>query len=66
VTEVLALGARSANVEAAPANRLSVLARYGLTAKAPALRDLAGPRQTADRRWRAALFCFIVCRPLSS
>ncbi len=47
VSEVLALGARSANVEAVPANRISALARYGLAAKAPALRDLAGPRCTA-------------------
>jgi TnpA family transposase len=47
VSEVLAPGARSANVEAVPANRLAVLARYGLAAKAPALRDLAEPRRTA-------------------
>ena len=30
-----------------PANRLAALARYGLAAKAPALRDLAEPRRTA-------------------
>jgi hypothetical protein len=30
-----------------PANRLAALARYGLAAKAPALRDLAEPRKTA-------------------
>jgi hypothetical protein len=47
VSEVLALGARSARVTAVPANRLAALARYGLTAKAPALRDLAGSRRTA-------------------
>lgn len=29
------------------ANRLAVLARYGLTAKAPLLRELADPRRTA-------------------
>jgi TnpA family transposase len=47
VSEVLALGARAASVEAVPANRLAALARYGLAAKAPALRDLAEPRKTA-------------------
>jgi TnpA family transposase len=47
VSEVLALGARSASVEVVPANRLAALARYGLAAKAPALRDLAEPRKTA-------------------
>jgi TnpA family transposase len=47
VSEVLALGARAADVDAVPANRLSALARYGLAAKAPALRDLAEPRRTA-------------------
>jgi hypothetical protein len=47
VSEVLALGARAAEVEAVPANRLSALARYGPTAKAPALRELAEPRKTA-------------------
>jgi TnpA family transposase len=47
VAEVLALGARAASVEAVPANRLAALARYGLAAKAPALRDLAEPRRTA-------------------
>jgi hypothetical protein len=47
VSEILALGARSASVEAVPANRLAALARYGLAAKAPALRDLAEPRRTA-------------------
>jgi TnpA family transposase len=47
VSEVLALGARTANVGTVPANRLAVLARYGLAAKAPALRDLAEPRRTA-------------------
>lgn len=47
VSEILALCARSAEVDAVPANRLAALARYGLAAKAPALRDLAEPRRTA-------------------
>ena len=47
VSEVLALRARSAGVETVPANRLAALARYGLAARAPALRDLAEPRKTA-------------------
>jgi hypothetical protein len=34
-------------VDAVPANRLAALARYGLAAIAPALRDLAEPRRTA-------------------
>jgi hypothetical protein len=46
VSEVLALGARSVSADAVPANRLAALARYGLTAKAPALRDLVEPRKT--------------------
>jgi hypothetical protein len=47
VGDALAVGAGAAQVRAVPANRLAVLARYGLTAKAPALRDLAEPRRTA-------------------
>jgi hypothetical protein len=43
VSEVLALGARSVEVDAVPVNRLAALARYRLAAKAPALRDLAEP-----------------------
>jgi hypothetical protein len=43
----LAVGARAAQVQAVPANRLTTLARYGLTAKPPLLRELAEPRQTA-------------------
>ena len=45
--EVISVGAGRADLSGVPANRLSVLARYGLTAKAPLLRDLAGPRQAA-------------------
>lgn len=44
---MLAVGARAAQVQGVPANRVAVLARYGLTAKAPALRQLAEPRRTA-------------------
>src|SRR5664279_6186904 len=47
VSGALAVGARAAQVQAVPANRLAMLARYGLTAKAPALKDLAEPRRTA-------------------
>jgi hypothetical protein len=47
VCDVLAVGARAAQVQGVPANRVAVLARYGLTAKAPALRQLAEPRRTA-------------------
>jgi len=47
VSDALAVGARAAQVQAVPANRLAMLARYGLTAKAPALKDLAEPRRTA-------------------
>ncbi len=45
--DVLAVGARRAQVQGVPANRLAMLARYGLTAKAPAIRELAEPRRTA-------------------
>ncbi|MEU2639598.1 Tn3 family transposase, partial [Micromonospora fulviviridis] len=43
----LAIGARAAQVQAIPANRLAALARYGLAAKAPQLAELAEPRKTA-------------------
>lgn len=46
-SDVLAVGARAAQVQAVPANRLAALARYGLTAKAPALRELTEPPRTA-------------------
>lgn len=36
-----------AGLSAVPASRLSALARYGLTAKAPLLRELADPRRDA-------------------
>jgi len=45
--DVLAVGAQRAQVQGVPANRLAMLARYGLTAKAPAIRELAEPRRTA-------------------
>lgn len=45
--DVLAVGARRAQVQGVPANRLAMLARYGLTAKAPAIRELTEPRRTA-------------------
>ena len=45
--EVISVGAGLAELSAVPVNRLSVLARYGLTAKAPLLRELADPRRTA-------------------
>ena len=47
VQEVLAVGAHAADVAAVPAGRLALLARYGLSAKAPPLRELAEPRRTA-------------------
>lgn len=47
VSVVLAVGAWGAQVQAVPANRLMMLARYGLTAKAPLLKALAEPRRTA-------------------
>lgn len=47
VSTALAIGARTAQVQAVPANRLAALARYGLAAKAPQLAELAEPRQTA-------------------
>lgn len=47
VEKALALRARSAQVQAIPANRLSALAKYGMASKAPLLKDLAEPRRTA-------------------
>jgi TnpA family transposase len=47
VAEVRRLGAAAADVSALPGNRLLALARYGVSAKAPALRELAEPRRTA-------------------
>lgn len=47
VSSVLSVGARAAVTPTVPANRLVTLARYGLTAKAPALKLLAEPRRTA-------------------
>jgi hypothetical protein len=47
VAEVRSLGAAAADVSALPGNRLLALARYGVSAKAPALRELAEPRRTA-------------------
>ena len=47
VSNALAIGARAAQVQAVPANRLAALARYGLAAKAPQLAELAEPRKTA-------------------
>jgi hypothetical protein len=41
------IGAGRADLSAVAASRLSALARYGLTAKAPLLRELADPRRTA-------------------
>jgi hypothetical protein len=45
--QVISVGAGRADLSAVPVKRLSVLARYGLTAKAPLLRELADPRRTA-------------------
>ena len=45
--DVLTIGARAAAVDAVPVGRLGALARYGLTTKAPALRELVEPRRTA-------------------
>ena len=46
-SEVLAIGAGRADLAGVPANRVEVLARYGLGTKAPTLRGLTGPRRTA-------------------
>jgi hypothetical protein len=47
VEKVLSLGARKAQVQAIPANRLSALAKYGMASKVPLLKELAEPRRTA-------------------
>jgi hypothetical protein len=47
VSDVLSVGARAAVTPTVPANRFVTLARYGLTAKAPAIKLLAEPRRTA-------------------
>ncbi|MFG3711663.1 Tn3 family transposase [Micromonospora sp. NPDC047730] len=47
VSEVLAIGAGAAQVQAVPVNRVAALARYGWAGKAPLLRGLAEPRKTA-------------------
>ena len=45
--EVAQVGAGDVDVSGVPATRLVALARYGVTAKATALRDLAESRRTA-------------------
>lgn len=45
--EVLALGAGRVDLAGVPAARLGALARYGLVAKAPTLRDLSDARRIA-------------------
>ena len=47
VAEIRAIGAGPLDVSAVPPNKVQALARYGLGAKAPALRELAEPRRTA-------------------
>jgi hypothetical protein len=47
VAEVRRLGVGRVDVAALPENRLLAIARYGMSAKAPALRDLTEPRRTA-------------------
>jgi hypothetical protein len=47
IDEVLGVGAGVAQVQAVPANRIAVLAKYGMAGKAPLLKDLAEPRKTA-------------------
>lgn len=47
VSDVLSVGARAAAALAVPASRFAALARYGLTAEAPAVKSLAEPRRTA-------------------
>ena len=47
VSDVLSVGARTAVTPTVPPSRLVTLARYGLTAKAPAIKLLAEPRRTA-------------------
>jgi hypothetical protein len=47
VGDVRRLGAGGVDLSALPGNRVQALARYGLSAKAPLLRELAEPRRTA-------------------
>jgi hypothetical protein len=47
VAAVRAVGAGAVNLSAAPRNRVQALARYGLVAKAPQLRQLTQARRTA-------------------
>jgi hypothetical protein len=47
VAEVAGVGAGAVDLSGVPATRLLALARYGVTAKAAALRDLAESRRTA-------------------
>jgi len=47
VADVRAVGADAVNLSAAPRNRVQALARYGLVAKAPQLRQLTQARRTA-------------------
>jgi TnpA family transposase len=47
VAEIRALGAGAVNVSLAPPNRVRALARYGIVAKAPQLRQLTQTRRTA-------------------
>ncbi|MBM0237455.1 hypothetical protein JNW88_10320 [Micromonospora sp. ATA32] len=47
MSEVLAIGAGAAQVQAVPVNRVAALARYGWAGKAPLLKGLAEPRKTA-------------------
>ena len=45
--DLAGLGVRAVDCSAVPANRLAMLARYGLASKAPTLEGLAEPRRTA-------------------
>src|SRR6202011_1016982 len=45
--EVRRLGTGAADTSLVPENRLTALARFGITAKAPQLRQLTEPRRTA-------------------
>ena len=45
--DLAGLGVRAVDCAAVPANRLALLARYGLASKAPTLEGLAEPRRTA-------------------
>lgn len=47
VERVLGIGARAAQVQAVPTNRIAALARYGMASKAPLLKELTEPRRTA-------------------